>query len=160
MQDAYVVLPPSQSYTQVKKEHAQPGRRDPDIKPRVKVGNSHTLERRRVRREEMEKHDRNKEAWYEKNDHWARAWPSGWEGPEYDHPYGDGEPRWNIDEDDISSENEDGSEDGSEDDDLDEDDDGMELDMSPNIWPQADATTSTLTDRANSVRLVFFPPSQ
>jgi hypothetical protein len=153
MQDAYVVLPPLQSYTQVKKTHPQPDGPDFDIKPKIKVGNSHTLEWRRQRREEMENHERNKEAWYERNDQWARDsvsdWPVG-----YDDPYGDGNPHSGMEEEGISNEDED----ESEDDDLDEDSsDGMELDQpSLHTRPQADVPTSTLTRRANSVRLTIF----
>lgn len=63
MQDAYVVLPASQSYTKV---NYGPGRPGPNPQ-RIVVGNSDALARNREAREEMEKHERNKDAWYERN---------------------------------------------------------------------------------------------
>jgi hypothetical protein len=155
MQDAYVVLPPSQSYAKVKKEPAEPNS-DLDVKPKIKSGNSHTLERRRLRREEIEKHHRNKEAWYEKNDHWARAWPGELGGPYYEDPYDAGDSRRSIDEEDSLGDSEDESEDGSEDDDLDGDLGGIKHDPSLNIWLRADANGTTLTTRRYSVGLASF----
>jgi hypothetical protein len=154
IQDAYIVFPPSHSYTKVKKEpsHHDADEREFGVKPRIKVGNSHTLERRRLRREEMEKHEKNKEAWYERNEHWARDNAGNWPGG-YEYPYGDEEMHSGTDEDDMLSEDED--EDESEDNGLDEDSsDGTEFGPSSlHTRPLADVTTSTLTNRANSVRL-------
>lgn len=95
--------------------------------------------------EEMEKHERNKEAWYERNDHWARdnnkAWPGrhdNWD------PYSDGEPHSSMDEDGVltadedgtDGESDDGSDGSSEDDGEDiEDSDAIDLDLSLFIGP-------------------------
>ena len=134
----------------MKKEPAEPNG-VLDVKPKIKVGNSHTLEHRRLRREEIEQHHRNKEAWYEKNGHSARAWPGGLGGPDYEDPYGDGDLRWSIDEEDALGDSEDESEDGSEDDDLDNGLGGMKLDPSLSIWLRADANGTTPTTRRYSV---------
>lgn len=156
MQDAYIVFPPSHSYTKVKKEPSHPDvdERDLGVKPRIQVGNSHMLERRRLRREERGKHEKNKEAWYERNDHWARDDASNWPGG-YENPYDDEELHSGMDEDDMLSEdeNEIESEDECEDDGLDEDSsDGIEFDPS-SLHTSSFADDTTSTSRANTVRL-------
>lgn len=129
------MLPPSRSYTKVK-ESGQP-----NIKPKIQVGNSHTLERRRKSMDEMERRERNKEAWYERND--LRAWNgiSDWLGRAYEDPYSSGDPHSTMDEIALSSENEDKSDDESI--------CGRDLDnIDPSLFrPQASVTTSVLKSR-------------
>jgi hypothetical protein len=181
MQDAYVVLPPSQSFTtKVKqepptissKDMGPPGRyqrrHGPDIKPRIKVGNSETLARNREAREERERYERNKDAWYERNEHLVERGAGGWmgggyeEGPcGYGYDYDEGSlgsgDELELDEDgesggssDIMSEDEDSESDGSDDEGSDDEElDGMDIDLFDG--PQVD--TSAPTSPSNSVRL-------
>jgi hypothetical protein len=100
------------------------------MKPRIQVGNTQRLERRRKIMKEMERHERNKEAWYERNVHLAR---DDWMGGGFEKNYAEGGPHSSMDEDDMFGENEDGSEDEGEREDEslngDSDVDAMELEL-------------------------------
>jgi hypothetical protein len=163
MQDAYVVLPASLSFTgKVKNEPGTSSgdglRRDLDIKPpRIKVGNSETLARTRDAREEMVRHERNKEAWYERNERVLQrgmGGGSGYEDPMFGYEYGNdydegGSLRSDEDSDRSNALSEDMDDSGFDDSDND-DSDGMDLDLPLFSGPQAD--TSAATTPHNSVR--------